>query len=75
MARRNKDQGIEMPKVKFSKDALKKGWQLFSFIGDNKWKFYLGLFFLVGTGATALAFPSLIGQLLKAAESDWPTLV
>jgi len=64
-----------MPRVKLSRESIKKGLQLFSFIGPNKWKFYLGMLFLVGTGATALAFPRLIGELLKAAEADWDQLM
>ena len=64
-----------MPRVKLSRESIKKSLQLFSFIGPNKWKFYLGMLFLVGTGATALAFPRLIGELLKAAEADWEQLM
>lgn len=74
MARRNKEQVSDLPKTKISKESIKKGLQLFSYIGSNKWKFYLGLFFLLGTGATALAFPTLIGEVLKSAEADWSTL-
>ncbi len=68
MARRGKDNGPDMPKAKINKDSLKKGWQLFSFVGPYKWKFLLGLFFLAGTGATALAFPYLLGDLLRSAS-------
>ncbi|TNE81741.1 MAG: ATP-binding cassette domain-containing protein [Bacteroidetes bacterium] len=67
MARRGKDKGADMPKTKITKDSLQKGWQLFSFVGPYKWKFLLGLFFLAGTGATALAFPYLLGDLLRSA--------
>ncbi len=75
MARRDSKEKRDMPKVKLSRESIKRGMQLFSFIGPNKWKFYLGMLFLVGTGATALAFPRLIGELLKAAEADWDQLM
>lgn len=64
-----------MPRAKLSRQSIRKGLQLFSYIGSNKWKFYLGLFFLAGTGATALAFPTMIGEILKAADADWSQLV
>lgn len=72
---RSKLNNIEMPKVKLSRDSIRKSLKIFSFVGPHKWKFYLGMVFLAGTGATALAFPKLIGELLKAAEADWDTLM
>lgn len=75
MARTDSKERMDMPRVKLSRESIKKSLQLFSFIGPNKWKFYLGMLFLVGTGATALAFPRLIGELLKAAEADWEQLM
>lgn len=75
MARGDGKDRVEMPRAKINRESIRKGLQLFSYIGPNKWKFYLGLFFLVGTGATALAFPTLIGEVLKSAEADWDQLL
>ncbi|HCS19564.1 MAG TPA: multidrug ABC transporter ATP-binding protein [Bacteroidetes bacterium] len=75
MARREGKERAEMPKAKINRESIRKGLQLFSYVGSNKWKFYLGMLFLVGTGATALAFPTLIGEVLKAAEADWDQLL
>jgi len=69
MARRGK-QDADMPKVKLTRQSLNKGLRIFSFVGPFKWRFFLGLLFLAGTGATALAFPYLLGDLLRSAEMD-----
>lgn len=65
--RRGAKEEAEMPKAKINKENLQKGWQLFSYVGPYKWKFFLGLLFLAGTGATALTFPYLLGDLLRSA--------
>ncbi len=70
MARRDREKRADMPKARISRESIKKGLQLFSYVGPHKWKFFLGLLFLAGTGATALAFPKLIGEILNAAEAD-----
>jgi ABC-type multidrug transport system fused ATPase/permease subunit len=57
-----------MSKVKINRDTLRKGFRIFSYVGRHKWKFYLGLVFLAGTGATALAFPYLLGELLRSGK-------
>lgn len=62
--RTNTTPGDEMPKAKLTGESLKRASRLFSFMGKHKWKFYLGLFFLLCTGATALVFPQLLGQLM-----------
>lgn len=38
--------------------------RIFKYIGKHKWKFFLGMFFLAGTAATALIFPRLMGNLM-----------
>src|ERR1051326_5688976 len=64
----------DLPKAKLTRDALKKAVRIFKFIGPHKWKFILGLFFLAGTGAVALIFPRLMGDLMglvgKNADDD-----
>lgn len=59
----------DLPKAKISANSLKKAWQLFSYGGDHKWKFYVGLLFLLLTSGTALAFPKLIGLLVDCAKN------
>lgn len=54
----------DLPKAKITRDSLKKASRIFSFIGRHRWKFFLGMFFLAGTAATALIFPYLLGDLM-----------
>jgi len=54
----------DLPKAKLNKETLGKAIRIFKFIGPHKWKFFLGLFFLAGTGAVALIFPKLMGDLM-----------
>lgn len=54
----------EMPKAKLTGDSLKRAFRLFDYMGKHKWKFYVGIIFLIATGATALIFPRLIGNML-----------
>lgn len=53
-----------MPKAKLNSDSLKQASRLFAYMGKHKWKFYVGIFFLFCTGATALVFPQLLGKLM-----------
>jgi len=57
----------DLPKAKLNKESLGKATRIFKFIGPHKWKFFLGLFFLAGTGAVALIFPKLMGDLMGLA--------
>jgi ABC-type multidrug transport system fused ATPase/permease subunit len=66
MARRKSKS--DLPKTKLNKSNLKRSLRLFSYIGPHKWKLIIGMIFLGLTGATALLFPKLIGDLLQAAE-------
>ncbi len=67
MARRVKETD-DLPKAKITKTSLKKSLRLFKFVGSHKWKLYLGLVFLMFTGATALLFPWMLGDLIKSLE-------
>jgi len=58
----------DLPNTKLNKSNLKRSLRLFSYIGPHKWKLIIGMIFLGLTGATALLFPKLIGDLLQAAE-------
>ena len=67
MARKVKETD-DLPKAKINKESLKKTTRIFSYIGEHKWKMYLGLFFLLLTGGTALLFPLMLGKLVKTIE-------
>lgn len=58
----------DLPKVKISKSSLNKAARVFSYTGAHRWKFYLGLVFLLLTGATALAFPKFLGTLIDCVK-------
>ncbi|MBA3704545.1 MAG: ATP-binding cassette domain-containing protein [Bacteroidetes bacterium] len=67
MARKIKDTD-DLPKAKINITSLKKALRLFNYVGKHKWKLYLGLGFLLLTGATALIFPWMLGDLIKSVE-------
>ena len=67
MARKVKETD-DLPKAKINKDSVKKSLRLFKYIGKHKWKLYLGMFFLLLTGGTALLFPMMLGGLVKTIE-------
>ncbi len=54
----------DLPKSKITATSLQKATLIFSYSGNHRWKFYVGLAFLLLTGATALAFPKLLGMLV-----------
>ncbi len=54
----------DLPKAKLNKESLGKATRIFRFIGPHKWKFFIGMVFLVGTGSTGLIFPKLMGNLM-----------
>lgn len=60
----------DLPKAKITSDSLKKVVQLLQYNKGHRWKFYIGTFFLLGTGATALIFPQLMGQLVDCAKNS-----
>jgi ABC transporter fused permease/ATP-binding protein len=67
MARKVKETD-DLPKAKINKTSLKKAMRLFQYVGKHKWKLHLGLVFLLFTGATALVFPWMLGDLIKSVE-------
>jgi ABC-type multidrug transport system fused ATPase/permease subunit len=54
----------DLPKAKITSGSLQKALLIFNYAQNHKWKFYVGLVFLLMTGATALAFPKLMGLLV-----------
>ncbi len=61
MARRKTE---DLPKSPVTATSLRKALLIFRYAGHHKWKFFVGLVFLLLTGGTALAFPKLMGILI-----------
>jgi ABC-type multidrug transport system fused ATPase/permease subunit len=59
----------DLPKSKITKSSLNKAILIFQYAGTHKWKFYVGLVFLLLTGGTALAFPKLMGMLIDCVKN------
>jgi len=59
----------DLPKSKITKSSLNKAILIFKYAGNHKWKFYVGLVFLLLTGGTALAFPKLMGMLIDCVKN------
>lgn len=59
----------DLPKSKITASSLTKATLIFRYAGNHRWKFYVGLFFLLLTGATALAFPKLMGLLIDCVKN------
>ncbi|WP_353084756.1 ABC transporter transmembrane domain-containing protein [Flavobacterium sp.] len=59
----------DLPKAKINSSSLSKALLIFKYADNHKWKFYLGLFFLLMTGCTALAFPKLMGMLVDCVKN------
>ncbi len=60
----------ELPKAKLSVANLKKSLRLFGYLGKHKWKFVLGMIFLVGSAGVGLIFPLKSGQMLGYLAED-----
>ena len=60
----------DLPKAKISASSLTKAILIFKFAKNHKWKFYLGLVFLLLTSATALAFPKFMGLLVDCVKNN-----
>lgn len=58
------DDTDELPKAKLSLANLKRSMRLFGYLGKQKWKFVLGMFFLVASAGVGLVFPLKSGQML-----------
>ncbi|MCG9792862.1 ABC transporter ATP-binding protein [Flavobacterium algicola] len=59
----------DLPKAKLNTSSLQKALRIFKYSKNQKWKFFLGLVFLLLTSATALAFPKLMGMLVDCVTS------
>lgn len=54
----------ELPKSKLNWTNLKKSFRLFSYLGNQKWKFILGMVFLAASAGVGLVFPMKSGEML-----------
>ncbi|GEC73333.1 ABC-type multidrug transport system, ATPase and permease component [Flavobacterium flevense] len=54
----------DLPKAKLTTSSLQKALRIFKYSKNHKFKFFIGLVFLLLTSATALAFPKLMGMLV-----------
>ncbi len=54
----------EIPKAAISWNNLKKSLYLFKYLGEEKWKFVVGLLFLFGTASVGLIFPLVSGKMI-----------
>ncbi len=54
----------DLPKSKLNIENLKRSLRLFSYLGKHRWKFVLGMFFLIGSAGVGLVFPLKSGQML-----------
>lgn len=54
----------ELPKAKLTKENFKKTLGLFNYLGENKWKFVLGMVFLILSAGIGLVFPMISGKML-----------
>ena len=54
----------DLPKSKITVSSLNKAKIIFKYAGNNRWKFFIGLIFLLLTSITALAFPKFMGMLV-----------
>jgi ABC transporter fused permease/ATP-binding protein len=59
----------DLPKSKITATSLSKAILIFKYAENHRWKFYIGLIFLLLTGATALAFPKLMGMLIDCVNN------
>ncbi len=53
----------ELPKAKLSWANFKKSFRLFGYLGRQKWKFLIGMLFLVASAGVGLIFPLKAGSL------------
>ena len=54
----------ELPKAKLTWTNIKKSLRLFSYLGEHKWKFILGMVFLAASAGVGLIFPMKSGEML-----------
>ncbi|MGN0004094.1 MAG: ABC transporter ATP-binding protein [Sphingobacterium composti] len=61
-------QAEELPKPKINKELVKKALEIFRYLKPYKFKFIIGMVFLVLSSLTMLTFPALLGAMIDAAQ-------
>lgn len=65
----------DLPKAKINKDSMQKVSELLRYLKPYRWKFIVGMGFLLMSSITGLAFPALLGMMIDAAQGkqkyDW----
>lgn len=61
-------QAEELPKPKINKELVKKALEIFTYLKPYKFKFIIGMIFLVLSSLTMLTFPALLGAMIDAAQ-------
>jgi ABC-type multidrug transport system fused ATPase/permease subunit len=59
----------DVTKKKITLDGLKNAFKLYSFIKPYQTEYIWGLFFLMGSSIASLAFPKLLGELVKSGNN------
>ena len=59
----------DLPKAKVTRHSLKRALRVFEYTGKHRWKFWLGMIFLLLTSGTALLFPKMMGNLVNTVSS------
>ncbi|MEX2370193.1 MAG: ABC transporter transmembrane domain-containing protein [Bacteroidales bacterium] len=56
----------DIPKKKITLSGLREAFRLFKYMKPYSWQYAIGLFFLLGSSLTNLAFPKLLGDLVNS---------
>lgn len=56
----------EVPKKKITREGLRNAFKLYSYIRPFMGEYMLGMFFLLGSSLSSLAFPKLLGDLVNS---------
>lgn len=59
----------EVPKKKITLEGLKNAFKLYSYIKPYRVEYAWGMFFLLGSSISSLAFPKLLGELVNSGNS------
>jgi ABC-type multidrug transport system fused ATPase/permease subunit len=56
----------EVEKKKITREGLRKAFKLYRYLKPFRSEYFLGLFFLLGSSLSSLAFPKLLGELVNS---------
>ncbi len=57
------DESEDLPKAKLNWQNIRRSYRLLGYLGNHKWQFVVGLFFLIGTAGVGLLFPLKSGTM------------